>query len=123
MVFAVDLDNGKTITLVDMVGVFDASNTITGQLSSATGIPDTVHYAFPNGIRLSAISFRGAANDILIVRDTNPYGKPIFSRKDTTGSGIHESVGGDSIRVKPYINWAECTFSAVASSWIRLEYD
>ena len=122
MVFAYDLMH-KQVTLVDMVGTFDATHVITGGFSGATGIPDTVHYAFPNGIRLSAISFRGAQNDILIIRHTNGIGKPIFSRKDTTGAGIHESVGGDSIRTKPYISWSECTFGSPAAAWIRLEFD
>lgn len=120
-VFAFDKEH-KTVTLVDMYGIFDTTNTVTSS-SGGTGIPDTVHYAFPRGIRLSAISFRGAQNDILIVRDTNGIGKPIFDRKDTTGGGVHENVGGDSMRTKPYIPWSECTFGTPASAWIRLEFD
>lgn len=110
-----------TLTLVEMSGTFDETNTITGSQSGATGIPDTVHYAFPNGIRLSKVTFRGAQNDILIVRDTNNYGQPIFDRKDTTGGGVHEDVEGNRFRQKVYINWAECTLTAPA--WVRLEYD
>lgn len=117
--------DSKRLSLVEMSGTFDATNVITGNSSHATGTPTEVFYAFPNGIRLSAIDWKTSAQgDQLIVRHNNAAGPQIFNRRETTGAGgIHQAVGGRSLRVKPYISRAECVFDVSANVVIRLEYD
>lgn len=114
----------KTLHLVSMTGTFNITGQVTGGSSGATGTPKEVMTAFPNGLRLSAIDFRPSANnDKLVVRQKTAYGATLFSRIDTTGGGIHQAVGGRSLRTKPYIVASECTFSTPGSTMIRLEFD
>ena len=116
--------NTATIRLVEMVGTFDAVNVITGSGSFATGIPKFVYAAFPNGIRLSAVDFIGSSpNDRLIIRNSSAIGWVLFDRKDASGGGVHQAVGGRSIRQKPYIAISQCTLSNPYLCRIRLEYD
>jgi hypothetical protein len=115
----------KFLYLVRTTGTFDATHTITGGTSGATCIPNEVGYAFPQGIRLSAVDFSPSQDgDTLIVREVNSAGPIVYPRRtDTTGGGIHKAVGGRSLRVKPYIVTAEQSWGYPAGVKIVLEFD
>ena len=114
----------NVLVLSTMTGTFDITHTVTGGSSGATGIPNEVGYAFPNGIRLSAIDFKpSGALDTLLVREKNTVGPYIMVRGDTTGSGIHKSTGGRSLRVKPYILYSDQSWATPANVLVSFEYD
>jgi hypothetical protein len=111
--------------LSQMIGTFDIAHTVTGASSTAHGIPSVVSYAFPNGIRLSAVRFTPSmGNDTLVVRGKGLATGPIlFSLIAVSGADENRSVGGRSLREKPFIGYAEQTWNTAASCRIVLEYD
>lgn len=114
----------RVLTLSQATGTFDTTHVATGGTSSAHGIPSAVNYAFPNGIRLSAVDFKGSqATDTLVMRENSATGAIIYARGDSTGAGLHKSTGGRSLRVKPYILVSEQTWGTPANVVISLEFD
>lgn len=114
----------QTLYLTNMVRTFDATNTVTGGSSGATGIPTEVHAAFPNGIRHSATDFIGSSlTDVLVIRDRSATGPIIYDRRDVGGGGLHQAKGGRSLKCKPFIAAADCQFQTPANARIILEYD
>jgi hypothetical protein len=119
IVFAWKADR-TILSLVSVVGTFDATHTVTGGTSGATAIPSIVEYAFPNGIRLASIGFKGATGDHLVVRNDRSAGNRVFDLMDQYGSGIIENVGGDPLRMKPYIMASDCGFADITKAFITL---
>jgi hypothetical protein len=118
-----DAVNG-VLWLTQMTGTFDATHVITGASSAAHGIPNEVKYAFPDGIRLSAVDFYpSVSNDTLIIRERAATGSIIYERKDVGGGGIHKATGGRSLKVKPFILYTEQVFSTPSGAKIILEFD
>ena len=113
----------KILYLVSVTGVFDTTHTVTGGSSGATGIPLGPPLAFPDGIRLTGVSFKGLPGDHLIMRSDKAVGAPVFNRTDHHGSGVSESMSGKPLRCKPYITAYDCAFADVTQVSITLEYD
>ncbi len=114
----------RVLTLNQATGTFDTTNVVTGGTSTAHGIPSEVSYAFPNGLRLSAVDFKPSqATDTLVIRENSATGTFIYARRDATGGGIHKTTGGRSLRVKPYIKASEQVWGTPANVIISLEYD
>lgn len=110
----------QILYLDSMTGTFNATNVVTGASSGAHGIPTEVSYAFPNGIRLSAVDFRASADtDKLVVREKTATGAAV----GRTGGGFHRSIGGKSLRAYPYLVATEQVFTTPANVLITFEYD
>ncbi len=117
-------DRNKVMTLSQATGTFDVTHVVTGGTSAAHGIPSEVSYAFPNGLRLSAVDFKPSqATDTLVIRENSATGSFIYARGDSTGAGVHKTTGGRSLRVKPYILASENTWHTPANVIISLEFD
>lgn len=124
IVDAFDLASGN-LWLNQIVGTFNATNLVTGGTGGATGIPSVVPYAFPDGIRLSAVRFTpSGVGDILVIRGKGKATGPrLFDLYAKDSSDISRSVGGRSMRENIYILESECTFAVAANVRIVLEYD
>ena len=109
--------------LWSMTGTFDATHALTGASSGAIGTPIEVSYAFPGGIRLTGVAFKGGVGDHLVVRNRAATGEPLFNRVDHHGSGVTESMSGHALRCKPFIAATECSFGDATQASISLEYD
>jgi hypothetical protein len=116
--------NGLKLVLSQMTGTFDITHVVTGGSSTAHGIPSAVNYAFIRGIRLTAVDFKPSGpGDTLVVRRKIATGAPIFLRADTAGGGVHQAVGGRSLRRRPYVKASEQVWATPASVVVMFEYD
>jgi hypothetical protein len=114
----------SVLFLVRVVGAFDTTHTVTGGTSSATAVPSSVEYIFPNGIRLTSIDFASSqTGDTLTVRDSHSYGAIISPRhRDTDNSGFPRHRGGLPLRSWPYIKASEQDWGVPANVQIVLEF-
>lgn len=102
---------------------FDASGLAAYDSGTDPGLIGS-DYIAPWPMRLSAIDFHpSAVNDRLVVREESGSGPVIYKRTDTTGGGIHQSVGGDYLSRRIYIKSADLTLSNPANALVILEFN
>lgn len=75
-------------------------------------------------LRLSSVEFfPSATNDLLVIRDESSTGPITYKRRDTSGGGVHQSTGGESMGRQPYIKAADLVLATPSQALVLLEFD